>query len=289
MKVNRRELARTSLQQAVRLRKKLGISIYEAVCPYDSAEKLGIEVHFIDIPSLEGMYMKGKPPIIIISSLRPSGRTAYTCAHEIGHHVFNHGTRVDEYLENLPVERNSPEEIIAQTFAGFFLMPKSAVERGLFLRGKTIESARPIDIYTLSCWFGVGYETLINHAEYGLKILSSKQAEALRNLSPKQIKSSLLGNRFDGNLIVVDKFWTGRTIDAQVGDIILLPNTTQQNNEKVCQVINTDSQYTLFRAVAPGRGRFSNSNSGWAAFVRVSRQGFTGRSVFRHLEDPEYE
>jgi hypothetical protein len=286
LKINRREIAKVALQKAVHLRSSLGLGIYDAVCPYDCAENLGLEVHFIDIPSLEGMYVKGNPPIVFISSLRPAGRATYTCAHEMGHHIFNHGTRVDEILDPLNAKQKTEEEQLVQTFAGFFLMPKSALERGLFLRGINIETVKPIDIFSLACWFGVGYRTLIDHAEFSLRILSTSHAEALRQVTPRQIKLSLLGKDDIGSLIYVDKHWTGRAIDAQVGDTILLPKGTVHSNNKL-QQINSTNAYEIFQAMAAGRDRFLDPNTGWAAFIRVSKRDFTGRCIYRHLEEPE--
>ena len=44
----------------------------------------------------------------------------------------------------------------------------------------------------------------------------------------------------------------------------------------------------LVRALEPGISRLSGG-SDWAAFVRVSRRGFVGRSIFRHMEEVEDE
>lgn len=289
MKITRREASRISLQKAIHVRSSLKLGLYDAVCPYDCAASLGLEVHFDDIPSLEGMYVKGNPPIVLISSLRPPGRAAYTCAHEIGHHVFNHGTCVDEHVDGLDEHLKNEEEILAQTFAGFFLMPKSAVEHGLHVRGKTIETIRPMDIYTLACWFGVGYSTLINHAEYSLRILPTLSANALRQVTPRQIRLSLIERDGAGNLIYVDQYWKGRAIDVQVGDSVLLPRGTVHNGDKVQRLGETNNGCTLFQVISPGIDHFSNEDLGWAAFVRVSRRNFVGRGIYRHLEEAEDE
>ena len=74
------------MAEALRVRTRAGLGLEEAVCVYDLAEHLGIEVRFTDIPSMEGMYYLASEPSIILSSLRPPGRRVFTCAHELGHH-----------------------------------------------------------------------------------------------------------------------------------------------------------------------------------------------------------
>jgi Zn-dependent peptidase ImmA (M78 family) len=289
LKFHRLESSRLALQEAIQLRKKTNHTIWDAICPYDCAEQIGLEIRFVDISSLEGVYLKSSPPLILISSLRPSVRATFTCAHEIGHHVFGHGTCVDQdngSHDNFSIER---EEFLAQTFAGFFLMPKVAVERAFAVRKWKIETCSPNDIYLISCWFGIGFETLISHMEYGIKVLSTTHARVLRKASVKEIKTNLIGMELDGNLIVVDKHWTSRAIDIQVGDIVILSKGVVLNGDNLKPLNIFSKSYELFQGNKPGVGQFYDPNNGWSTFVRVSRKEFIGRSIFRHLEDPEYE
>ena len=94
-------IASDALVHALRLRKRIGATLRDSVSPYAAAEQLGIEVRFMDFPSMEGMYVAGASPKILLSSLRPQGRRAFTCAHEIGHHVFGHGEQFDELILSL--------------------------------------------------------------------------------------------------------------------------------------------------------------------------------------------
>src|SRR6266850_654769 len=96
MTLTRKELAREALAAALQLRTSKGRNLVDPICIYDFAEELQIELRFADIPSLEGMYSNAPRPAIIIGAERPAGRRVYTCGHEIGHHRFGHGTRVDE-------------------------------------------------------------------------------------------------------------------------------------------------------------------------------------------------
>jgi len=91
----RKKLAADAVSRALSLRKKLGVSFEESVSPIDAAEQLSIDVRFVDLPSMEGIYVADNEPKIVLSSLRPSGRRSFTCAHELGHHMFGHGDRFD--------------------------------------------------------------------------------------------------------------------------------------------------------------------------------------------------
>jgi Zn-dependent peptidase ImmA (M78 family) len=132
----RRSLVMDAADAALRVRQSAGLGMWTPMCVYDVAEKLGIEVRFVDISSMEGMYCKIATPLILVSSLRPSGRQAFTCAHELGHHIYKHGTRIDELVDRPTAKsRFDPEEFLADCFAGLLLMPKSAVSRAFAICG----------------------------------------------------------------------------------------------------------------------------------------------------------
>jgi hypothetical protein len=54
----------------------------------------GVTVRFNNI-NMEGMYQRGAPPRIHLSARRPLSRRTYNCAHELGHHVFGHGSSIE--------------------------------------------------------------------------------------------------------------------------------------------------------------------------------------------------
>jgi hypothetical protein len=121
------------------------------------AEQEGVEVRFSALPSAEGIYSPGKP-VIVVSSLRPAGRQAYTGAHELGHHIYGHGEQFDELVEDRGKSRKwDPKEYEANCFASALLMPKTAVLKGLSLRGWNLKSISPEQAYRMASWLGVGY------------------------------------------------------------------------------------------------------------------------------------
>lgn len=283
------ELARRALSAAARTRLKAGLDAYTAICVFDLAERLEIDLRFQAVPSLEGMYSPGDPPIIVVSALRPSGRQRANCAHEIGHHVFDHGTRIDELLEENDGEpRFEPEEFLANCFAEYLLMPKLAVLAALKARAMDTANISPVEIFRLSSYFGVGYLTLIHHLQRNAKIFSQSQAERLRRRSPKSVRSELAGRELSGELVVADRQWRGRPIDLHVGDMLLLPAGSITEGSSMSPPSQCPSGQ-LFCAQSPGIARAELPTSAWSAYVRVARRvqggGYVGRSVYRHEPD----
>lgn len=283
----KRKLVMDATSAALQLRRSKRIGLWAPVCPYDLAEELDIEVRFIDLPSMEGMYSRNSKPIILISSLRPAGRQTFTCAHELGHHVFNHGTHVDEMINpQFPRSQRDNKEFLANCFAGFLLMPKSAVSRAFAVRGWDLRSCTSLQLYTIAGWFGVGYGTLIHHLSSTLNLLSQTSANSLMKVSPKDIRLKYLGKEINGDLILVDAHWSDRSIDIQVGDYVHLPVNSVIEG-KCVRFQEQDEQGSLFCGVAPGVGRFHQLDTRWSAYVRVSRREYVGRNMFRHLEDSD--
>lgn len=131
---SRKTCARSGTVAALKLRRKHGISTISPVDVYRLAELEGVEVSFVDIPSMEGVYLAEKRPLILVSSLRPPGRQAMTCAHELGHHIFRHGAQFDELVEDRErTHKHHPDEMTADFFARQLLMCESAT-RNCFVR-----------------------------------------------------------------------------------------------------------------------------------------------------------
>ncbi len=260
-----------------------GIALNVPLCVFDLVLSLGVDLWFKAIPRLEGLYSKDPGPAIVISSLRPAGRQAYTGGHELGHHAYGHGTCIDEMIDEGRSDE-CEEEFLAECFAGFLLMTKAAVLRGFSDRGWAPATATPHQVYTVASWLGVGYEALVTHMQCNLRQLDRRRGDALLKTSPKKIKTALLGANCPEHLGVADDHWQDRAIDIQVGDWVLA--VTGAVAEKPCVTLVRDDQFgSVLRAMAPGLGRIVDERSGWSSFVRVSRKEYAGRGRFRH--EPE--
>ena len=283
----RKDVAKRAFAEAMRMRRAAGRDLYGPICVFDLAESLGVEVRFIDIPSLEGIYVAGAQPNIILSSMRPPGRTAFNCAHELGHHNNGDGTVVDNLLDSKRDPQLLMQEFASDCFAGALLMPKMAVQRAFALRGWNTDETSPAQVYAVSHYFGVGYSTLIEHMHRALGLLEKPKAAALSKIKPRQAQAMLLGLDVPEPVIPVDDFWTHHPIDVATGALIFAPGIPSVEGNCV-ELLDAVHGGSLWRAMQPGIGKIENS-AGLSAFIRVSKQGFVGRSVFRHLPNDDVE
>ena len=283
----RADLARKALARALRVRQDAGREIWQPLCVYDLAHDMGVEVRFVDAPSMEGVYYNPGRPTALVTAHRPPGRQAFTCAHELGHHCFGHANVVDEMVgEEQDEQIFDADEFSADCFAGFLLMPKIAVCQAFASRGWDPSRPTAEQAYVVAGQLGVSYGGLIHHLRSSLRLLAPRPADELLKVQPKDLRTRILGDPVDEGLVVVDRSWWGRAIDVQVGELILAPEGADV--EGTCaEALGRHPRGILFRASTPGQGRL-HDGAGWGAFVRVSRRGYLGRAVYRHLEDPDY-
>ncbi|MDD5369718.1 MAG: ImmA/IrrE family metallo-endopeptidase [Anaerolineaceae bacterium] len=284
--ITKQNLAKESLALALQTRQSLGINLTETFDIYQIATNLGIEVRFDPIASMEAMYViKNRVPIIILSSLRPPGRQFFNCAHELGHHILKHGGKIDQLISDRTDKRIfDPIEFSADTFGGYFLMPKSLLIQAFHLRGFHIDQCVPLEFYRIANWIGIGYSTLITHMHFGLKLISTIQLENLQKFTPRKIRKMVLGHEVDKNLVMIDSYWTSRAVDIQVSDLFVVPVGVEMEGTSV-NVTDNREGLIIFEGFTPGISRLTRADNGWSVYVRVSKKNYQGRSIFRYLED----
>jgi Zn-dependent peptidase ImmA (M78 family) len=274
-------IPRRSLKKALAFRKQLGIAVDESVNVYDVATSLGLEVRFVDIPSLEGMYSQGSPATIVISSLRPIVRQVFTCAHELGHHAFEHGEMVDELSERRSSAKVvDPREQEADGFGGNLLMTPTAVDAAFAQRKIDREHITPKEAFYVASYFQVGYTTLIRHLQLALRRLSWSQAENLVRRPVRELRSEILGQSCPNHLVLVDDFWNTRVpLDCEVGDFIYMPRSIEVDGS-LLRPVRTSGQKFLLEALTPGQLSIELSPSA-SMQVRIARKQYTGRLIYR--------
>lgn len=285
----RRALTLRATAHAEHVRVKCKIARTAAVDPLLIAEKRGCEVRFMAFPSLEGVYSPTPRPIIILGSQRPAGRRAFTCAHELGHHEFKHGARMEELNVDGFANRNDPDEFLADMFAACLLMSQGSVRRALKDRGLQPKAVAPMEIFRLASFFGVGYGTLIDHMTWTLKLLLPRQRDSLLHIQPKELKAQF-GGTPQSEVVLVDALWRNRAVDLDIGDILVLRKDAIVEDDTPHLVPNgrIDGQET-FRAESRGYLRAFHNEDGWAVNIRVASKHFQGLARYRFLEDPEEE
>jgi Zn-dependent peptidase ImmA (M78 family) len=258
----RRSLILKAAAQAQIVRARCKIRQGAAIDPISVAESCGCEVRFMALSSLEGIYSPTPKPVIVLGSERPAGRRSYTCAHEIGHNEFNHGTRLDECVNDSTPENNDPDEFLANMFAAFLLMPKSIVQKALKSRQIRPQRIEPLQIFRMASHMNVGYGSLINHMTWTLKMLNKRQSKILLRTQPKEIKSRFGGSP-QGEVVLVDGFWRDRTVDLEIGDILVLhKDTTVEQTPRLSFAGTVDGQKT-YRAIGRGYTRALNDDGDW--------------------------
>ncbi len=284
----RSDLAKEALEKSLEVREQHGYDFRSPICVYDLAARASVKVQFVDNISMEGLYVALAKPTIIISALRPLTRRAYTCAHELGHHFFGHGSTIDEITDEAKEGHFQPAEFLAESFAGFLLLPAQGVMRAFTLRNITPVTATPEQIYIIACSFGVGYETLITHLACSLRYIPKARADVLRKTRLPLLRKQILGFDTRDTLAIADYQHTLGTLDAEVGTLVLLPSGTVSESDRL-EVLHETPNGRAFCAVRPGLARVSMPGGSWGVVVRISRFQYSGLAQYRHLEEIESE
>jgi Zn-dependent peptidase ImmA (M78 family) len=283
--IDRRKLAIQAMNASIAMRLKAGFDLVRPICVYEFAERLDVTVRFNEI-NMEGMYDRIPKPRIHLSALRPLVRRNFNCAHELGHHVFGHGSTIDELRDETEHDDDRPDELLANAFAAFVLIPTLGLRHALANRHADVDSLTPPAAYAIASNFAVGYATLINHLAYGLRSMSTATAIQLLRISPKAIRAELIGDFSSEHLVWVDEHWDGPTIDAEVDSHVLLPRGARTVAGPL-ELVRLTHFGHLYRAVRPGITRVEAKAGGWAAFVRIAKKRYVGLAKYRHLEQTD--
>jgi Zn-dependent peptidase ImmA (M78 family) len=281
--VNRRNLILDGAQAASDVRDQVGLDLVEPIDPYAVAEALGIRVRFLNV-SMEGFYQKSKPPRILLSALRPLARKAFTCAHEVGHHWFGHGSTIDELTSDDRGDSDIPDEVLANAFAAFLLMPSIGVRRAFNSRGWKPATVNAMQVLTIASEFGVGYETLLTHLSITLNDMPRNVRMELSKWTPQRIRKRLLGDSDAEGLVILDEYQQSTGVDIEAGYALAVPQGAAVSGD----VLTSRQSITGFDVYdAVGRGRATIATSKWSAEARVGPLRFVGPANYRFLEDPD--
>ncbi|MCU7549822.1 ImmA/IrrE family metallo-endopeptidase [Chitinophagaceae bacterium LB-8] len=281
------QLYRKALLKADEIRMQLGLDIFEPVNIFDSCISLGVTVRFVDI-NMEGMYLVQEDethPTIVLSSLRPLPRRCYTCGHELGHHVFKHGSKIDglSHTEE-PSTSNESEEFLVDSFAGALLMPIAGIQAEFAKRNWTAQNASPLEFYMISSIFGTGYQTLIVHCRTN-KIINEAKASILLKSKPAKIFKDLFTCSADNSYF---KIFDGKSeisvIDLEVSNYIIFPSNFIVEGDHLQKVQQT-SIGTGYIAARPGIVRVTSNEGAVSSFVRIQNFRYVGLVENRHLEN----
>jgi Zn-dependent peptidase ImmA (M78 family) len=280
---NRRLLNLTAAQAASDVRDQVGFDQVDPINVYAVADKIGVRVRFVDV-NMEGLYQKSSQPIILISNKRPQPRRAFTCGHEIGHHHFGHGSTLDNLKADDQEDNKNPNEIMANAFASFLLLPTIGVRRAFNSRGLAVGEASPLNMLTVASEFGVGYSTLVNHLALMMHDISLKRRDELLSLKPKKIRKDFLGDNDLTALCILDEAQKANSVDLEIGHGIAVPKGTLLTGKSL-ELFKSLSSHDVYRAVM--RGQTGIKCSSWCAELKISLAEPIGPAKYRYLEDPD--
>ena len=281
--LNRRALILQGARAASDARDSVGVDLVAPVNIYAVAEAMGVRVRFLPV-SMEGFYRKGSPPRVMLSALRPLARRAFTCAHEVGHHWFGHGSTIDELQGDNRHDSVIPEEILANAFAGFMLMPSIGLRRAFNSRGWKPATADPVQILTISSEFGVGYETLLIHLAITLGDMPRSVQTELAKWTPQRIRKKLLGDADADGMVILDEKHQTSGVDLEDGYALAVPAGATVSGS-VLSPRQPIAGFDVYDAVSRGRATITTAH--WQAEARVAPQKFVGPANYRFLEDPD--
>ena len=138
----------------------------------------------------------------------------------------------------------------------------------------------PLDIYSIACQLGVGYDTLVRHLKWSENLLDHARMLDLQRIPPKEIRRNVLGAATAGHMVFADAHWRRVAIDLEVGDFAVIPHHIRLNGASA-RIVRTCAHGEV---VGPGLTQ-AIGESDWAHMIRVSRKQFVGRGAFRHLEE----
>lgn len=278
------QLYTNAIRKASEVRLKLGFNLFEPINIYDVCQKLNIDVQFVDV-NMEGLYVKTSHPKILISCLRPFPRRVFTCGHELGHHVFNHGLKIDILSDENEISApKNDDETLVDAFSAHLLMPISCIQSEFAKRKLDFQTATPYDYYAISSVLGVGYKTLIVHCRAN-KLVNEFRTNDLLRYTPAKIFQRYIGTVDEKAFFkIIDGKTDRKPVDLEVSNYVILPNDFTVDQEFLEKKQETEIG-SLFLAKKSGISSIYSNNNDSSCFIRVQPQNYVGFAEYRHLEN----
>jgi Zn-dependent peptidase ImmA (M78 family) len=159
-----------------------GVAREEYVDVFAALEAAGVCCVAQPLRSLAGAYAAPEVggPAVLLSSGLDEMTMRHTAAHELGHHFFGHGSKMDEQVDPGGAGLGGPwsdEEKLAEAFAAWFLMPLPAV-RTAIRRAGIDRPTIPEHVHQIACWLGTTFAGTARHL-VNLRMVTPEQASGL--------------------------------------------------------------------------------------------------------------
>ncbi|MFI1996991.1 ImmA/IrrE family metallo-endopeptidase [Actinoplanes sp. NPDC020271] len=219
----------TAMLRAPQVHRDLDIDRTGYVDVFAALRAAGIDCMTRPMPKLFGFYFgldDGGPAMLLNASLDEIG-LRHTAAHELGHHVFDHGSRADSDLDIAGLQPQrvwTAVEKQAESFAAWFLMPPQAVDAALRRIG--IEQVQqPEEVYEVARWLGTSYAGTVRHLRR-LKKIDAKSASSWPSIPPQRLRARLHPptlNKPTSHLFPIRPSAGSGVLHVAAGDVLLLP------------------------------------------------------------------
>ena len=278
-------LYRDAILKASEIRRKLKLNMFQPINIFDSCSNLGIDVKFVAV-NMEGFYgKKGSKSTILISSLRPLPRRCFTCGHELGHHVFGHGLKVDILSDESkgPAPKDK-DEVLVDAFAAGLLMPVGGIQAEFAKRELNFQEASAYDFYTICSIFGVGYQTLVIHCKVN-NLINESKASSLLKLTPAKIFKGRFGDIGDKSYFrVIDEYADLSVVDLEVSNYLVVPSTINIDNDYLEKIVDSKTE-CIYKARKAGICSAHSSDKKASYFIRIQPENYIGFAEYRHFEN----
>lgn len=144
--------------------------------------------------------------------------------------------------------------------------------------------ATPIQFFTISSVFGVGYSTLVTHCKAN-RLITVTQSMTLSKQSPAKILQAVMGEKVNlSHFKLLDEAARLNNVDLEVGNYMILPPTMTVEGSHL-ELYKKTSYGNAYIANHSGVTRASNPSTGKSFFIRIQNAGYIGFAEYRHLED----
>ena len=175
------------------------------------------------------------------------------------------------------------EERLVDTFASALLMPIAGIQLEFQKRKWDLKTATPVQFFTISSVFGVGYQTLISNCRLN-KLISYQKSKELLKYSPSHFLRKITVNEHKGHLKIIDSKYKESIVDTEVSGFLYLPKGIELEGNHL-KVVSETKNGLCYEAIKPGVLRASNPNDGQTYFIRIQNFEYEGLSEYRHLEN----
>jgi len=115
-------------------------------------------------------------------------------------------------------------------------------------------------------------------------MINQGQRDRLGRITPKMIRTELLGEVVSTPLTVADQHWNSPTLDIEQEGLLILPPGVVVDASMLAPEREL-AVGRLFRAAKCGITRVVIPGTQWATYVRIARRQYVGLARFRHLEE----